>query len=83
MNAKVREEVDLKGIYIKREARSGKILVGYPTKTSAFGCASRCRTWGIVSRKNLLSTRLNAGAPKNVPWAVKKASSSRGGMQRA
>ena len=42
MNAKVRGEVDLRGTYIKKEARSGKIPARYPTKTLAVRFAS-CR----------------------------------------
>ena len=74
MNAKVRGEVDLRGIYIKGEARSGKIPARYPTKVSAVGCVSRRRMWGTRSRKNLMRARLKCCNARNVPWAVKKAS---------
>ena len=75
MNAKVRWEVDLRGIYIKEGVRSGKIPVRYPTKTSAVGFASRRRTWGTRSRKDLMKAHLKCQSTKSVPWAVKKVSS--------
>ena len=75
MNAKVRGEVDLRGIYIKKEAKSKKIPARYLTKTSAVRFASHPRTWGIGSRKNLMKAHLEYRSAKSVPWAVKKASS--------
>ena len=74
MNAKVRGEVDLRGIYIKGEARSGKILDQYPTKVLVVRCASCNRTWGTRGRKNLMRARLECRSARNVPRAVKKAS---------
>ena len=75
MNAKVRGEVDLRGIYIKEEARSGKIPARYPTKTSTIRFASCRRTWGIGSCKNLMKAHLEYQSIRSVPWVVKKASS--------
>ena len=75
MNAKVRGKVDLRGIYIKEEARSGKIPAWYPTKTFAVRFASCRRMWGTRSRKNLIKTHLKCQSPKSMPWVVKKASS--------
>ena len=75
MNAKVRGEVDLKGIYIRGEARSEKIPAQYQMKTSAVGFASHRRTWGTRGRKNLMRARLECRSAKNVPWAIKNASS--------
>ena len=74
MNAKVRGEVDLRGIYIKGEARSWKILARYPTKVSVVGCASCSKTWGTRGRKNLMRAHLECRSARNVPRAVKKAS---------
>ena len=65
----------MRGIYIKEGVRSGKIRAWYPTKTSAVGLASRRRTWGTGSRKNLMKVRLECQSTRSVPWAVKKASS--------
>jgi len=65
----------LRGIYIKEGVRSGKIHAQYPTKTLAVGFASRRRTWGTRSRKNLMKARLECQSTRSVPWAVKKASS--------
>ena len=65
----------MRGIYIKERVRSGKILARYPTKISAIGFASRCRTWGTGSCKNLMKVRLECQSTKSMPWAVKKASS--------
>ena len=42
----MRGEVDLKGIYIKEGAKSGKIPAQYPTKTSTVGFVSHRRMWG-------------------------------------
>ena len=75
MNAKMRGEIHLKGIYIKEEARSGKIPARYPIKISAVRFASRRRTWGTGSRKNLMKAHLKYQSAKSVPWAVKKTSS--------
>ena len=67
MNAKVRGEVDLRGIYIKGEARSGKILAQYPMKVLAIGCASRHRKWGTRGHKNLMGVRVECRSAENVP----------------
>ena len=72
---KVREEVDLRGIYINEEARSGKIPARYPTKILVVRFTSRSITWGIGSRKNLLRAHLERLNVRSVPWAVKKTSS--------
>ena len=64
----------MRGIYIKGEARSGKIPTRYPTKVSVIGCASCSRTWGTRGRKNLMRARLECRSTRNVPRAVKKAS---------
>ena len=66
MNAEVRGEVDLKGIYIKEEVRSEKIPARYPTKTSAVRFTSRRRTWGTRSRKNLIRARLECQSVRSV-----------------
>ena len=55
---KVKKEVDLRGIYIKKEAKRGKTPTRYPIKTSAVRSTSHCRTWGTGSRKNLLKAHL-------------------------
>ena len=71
----MRGEVDLRGIYIKKEVGSGKIPARYPIKTSVVRLASRCRTWGTGSRKNLMKAHLECQSIRSMPWAVKKASS--------
>ena len=58
----------LSGIYIKEKAPSGKIPAHVPAKSSTVRSASRRRTWGIGSRKNLMKAHLGC-----VSWAVKKA----------
>ena len=75
MNAKVKGGVDLRGIYIKEEVRSGNIPARYPTKTSAVRFASRRRMWGIGSPKNLMKAHLKCQSARSAPWVVKKASS--------
>ena len=67
--------IDLRGIYTRERARSGKIPTWSLAKFSAVGFASCCRTWGIRSHKNLMKTRLEYRSTRSVPWAVKKASS--------
>ena len=66
--------IDLKGIYTKERAESGKIPARFPTKPSTIGFASRRRTWGIGSRKNLMKRRLKCHSAKSMSCAVKKAS---------
>ena len=64
----------MRGIYIKGEARSGKIPARYPTKVSVVGCASCHRTWGTRGHKNLMRARLECRSTRNVPRADKKTS---------
>ena len=72
---KVKREFDLRGIYIKEEAKSGKTPAWCPIKTSAVRSTSYRRTWGTGSRKNLLKAHLECQNAGSVSWAVKKASS--------
>ena len=74
MNAKVRWAIDLSGIYIKEKATSGKIPAHVPTKSTTIGFASRCRTWGTESYKNLMKACLVCRSVRSVSWAVKKES---------
>jgi len=74
MNAKVRWAIDLSGIYIKEKATSGKIHAHVPTKSTTIGFASRCRTWGTESCKNLMKACLVCQSVRSVSWAVKKES---------
>ena len=67
--------VDLRGIYIKEGVRSRKIPSQYSTNMSAVGFASRRRTWGTWSRRNLMKVCLECQSTRSVPWAVKKVSS--------
>ena len=75
MNAKVREKVDLMGIYTKEREESGKIPAKFPTKPSTLRFASCCRTWGTKSRQNLIRTCLECCSVWSMFWANKKASS--------
>ena len=72
---KVKREVDLRGIYIKEEAKSGKTPARDPIRTSAVKSTSHHRTWGTWSRKNLLKVHLECQNVRSMSWVVKKASS--------
>ena len=74
MNAKVRWVIDLSGIYSKEKVTSEKIPAQVPAKSLVVGSASRRRTWGTRSSKNLMRACLICRSVRSVSWAVKKAS---------
>ena len=74
MNANVRRLIDLGRIYIKGIATSGKIPTLFLPRFSVIGFASRRRTWGTGSRKNLIKACLVCQSIRRVSWAVKKVS---------
>ena len=74
MTVRVRWEIDWSGIYIKEKATRGKIPAHVPVESSTVGSASRSRTWGTKSRKNLMKACLVCRSVKSVSWAVKKES---------
>jgi len=75
MSAKVRRMIDVGSIYIKKIVTNGKTLARVLAKSSTVGSASRRRTWGTGSHKNLMKVRLKCQSVRSVSWAVKKASS--------
>ena len=71
---KVKRWFDLSGIYTEERVKSGKIPARFPAKPSTIGFASRHRTWGTKSCKNLMRTCLERCNARGMSWAVKKAS---------
>ena len=65
--------IDSDNIYIKNKVTSRKIPARVPTKSPAIGSASRRKTWGTWSCKNLMKVRLRCPNVKSVHWATKKA----------
>ena len=59
----------------KRGPQSWKVLAQVPTEFSTIRFASRHRTLGTRSHRNLLQAHLECQNARSMPWVVKKASS--------
>jgi len=66
--------IDLSNIYIKMGVTSGKIPAWVLANSLVVGSASRRRSGGIWSRKNLMKVHLVCQSVRSVSWAVKKTS---------
>jgi len=59
----------------KRKLQSEKVPAQVLAKSSTIGFASHHRTWGTLSRKNLMKMYLKCQSTRSTSWVVKKASS--------